>query len=91
MRLLKLSSGRASLEFQIDEFESIRSKLRDFGPVESKMSGICTVLSVAKEELVYYNEWDEPCLISGSVEGDRILGEIAQSAIPSRSSSITVA
>lgn len=66
-----------SLEFDVSDIDAVRLHIRERYPdVRSKKAGIATVVSFCGEEFTFQNEWEDPCLISGSVKGDELLRAI---------------
>ena len=78
MNVLELGSERVSLEFARDEFPKIMSRLRKRGKVTRRQEATFDVLKVRGEEFILMDEWNEPCLLSRSPEGDAILRAVAQ-------------
>jgi hypothetical protein len=77
MELLELSTGDVSLEFKPREAKPLLRRLEEFGRVRSSPHAVHDLLKVGKIELIYYHEWDEPCLISTSPAGSALLRELA--------------
>ena len=66
-----------SLEFDTSDLEAVRAYVRERHPdVTSKSAGIATVVVFGGEEFTFQNAWDDPCLISGSTQGDELLRAI---------------
>lgn len=72
--LLPLSNGHYSLEFEPADLPLVASSIRDKYGVPDRLQyptfaeywfGGCS--------FIFQDEWDDPCLISGSAEGDDIL------------------
>ena len=62
------------MEFEESDLMRVSSVVRENYPdVASRWEGIVQVISFAGCEFVFQNEWEDPCLISGSSEGDVIL------------------
>lgn len=83
MRLLDLGAQKASLEFSPDEHDIVIARLEAYGPVITARHATHDVITVGHEELIYLNEWDEPCLIAGSATGVDILARIAAEPLAS--------
>jgi len=72
--LLALSSGHYSLEFGPDDLDAVRLAIRAlYGRPESDGNPFITTLRFGGASFAYQNEWDDPCIVSGSSEGDAIL------------------
>lgn len=80
MKLLDLGVQRASLEFSAAERDAVIGQLRACGEVTINHGACHDVLLVAGEELIYLDEWDEPCLIAGTASGVDMLARIAADA-----------
>jgi hypothetical protein len=78
--LLQLSTGSASLEFSSDDKPSVIGAIEArFGRLQKGRVGMEDVsYEFGGEEFVYYDAWDEPCLISCSAAGTEMLGLVAQ-------------
>jgi hypothetical protein len=75
--LLSLSNGRSSLEFATSDLPLVAAAIRDrFGDPEQRPYPTSTHYCIGGCSFVFQNEWDDPCLISGSVAGDQILTEL---------------
>ena len=71
---------RLSLDFETSNLETFWSHLRQHHPdMRTKMSGIYTVVTLGGERFLFGNEWDDPCLISETSEGDELLRAIHRS------------
>jgi hypothetical protein len=74
MTLLALSTGHYSLEFEPSDLPGVRSVIRQlYGRPETRRNPVLTELRFGGCSFTFQNEWDDPCLISGSSEGDEIL------------------
>ncbi|MFA6112525.1 MAG: hypothetical protein WC729_00985 [Sphingomonas sp.] len=72
--LLSLANGHSSLEFEPSDLPGVDSAIRDrFGMPEQRHYPASTEYRFGGCSFAFQNEWDDPCLISGSVEGDEIL------------------
>lgn len=68
---------RLSLEFDSSDIDAVRSHIRQrYSDVRSEVAGIATVVTIEGEAFTFQNEWDDPCLISGSARGDALLRAI---------------
>ena len=66
-----------SLEIDADDLDRVRSYIQQMYPdVSIGSAGITTVVSFGGSECMFQNEWDDPCLISGSLNGDTLLRRI---------------
>jgi hypothetical protein len=71
------TNGHLSLEFENSDLAAIRDHIRARHPdVETEFAGIATIVRFGGEEFTFQNEWDDPCLISGSAKGDEFLRDI---------------
>jgi len=74
VRLLPLSNGHFSLEFDPSDLPSVASAVRDhFGAPDKRQYPTSAVYRFGGCSFTFQNEWDDPCLISGSADGDKIL------------------
>lgn len=80
MNLLDLATGNVSLEFRAAEFDAILSALKRFGKVRVQPHASHEIVSVDGEELILMNEWDDPCLISQTRAGKKLLQAVADEA-----------
>lgn len=72
--LLPLSNGHYSLEFESADLPSVASAIRDrYGVPDKRQYPASAEYRFGGCSFTYQNEWDDPCLISGSAEGDDIL------------------
>jgi hypothetical protein len=72
--LLLLSDGHSSLEFDPSDMPSVASAIRDhYGEVDKRQYPMLVEYRFGGCSFTFQNEWDDPCLISASVEGDQIL------------------
>lgn len=83
--LLELSDGGVSLELGAGALDKVAEAIcARFGPlVTLERAALYDVVEVAGERLLYYHEWD-PCLISTSPEGARLLRRIYQALATDR-------
>lgn len=71
--LLK-AGGHLSLEMAPGDLDRVGRCIRELYPdSDSRTAGRAKVYSFGGCEFVFQNEWDDPCLISNSAEGDAIL------------------
>ena len=72
--LLPLSNGHYSLEFEPSDMPSVAAAIRDrYGEPGKCQYPASADYSFGGCHFTFQNEWDDPCLIAGSVEGDEIL------------------
>jgi hypothetical protein len=78
MSLSLLTVGdRLSLEFEVTDLDAVRAYIQDhYAGASSKAAGIATIVTIEGEPFTFQNEWDDPCLISGSAKGDELLRAI---------------
>ena len=70
-RILELSNGHVSLEFEEEDIPSIRKSVaRLFSEVTQKQFVMASSVGFGGEEFAFQNEWNDPCLISGTALGD---------------------
>jgi hypothetical protein len=83
--LLELSDGGVSLELGAGDLDKVAEAIcgrLGLGPlVTLERAALYDVVEVAGEQLLYYHEWD-PCLISTSPAGARLLRRIYQVLMP---------
>jgi hypothetical protein len=67
-----------SLEFDTSDLDAVRAYIREKYPdVSAQPAGvIATTVRFGGEEFTFQNDWDDPCLISGSSNGDELLRAI---------------
>ena len=67
-----------SLECDTSDLDALRNFIRDHHPdLTSTAAGIAIVVRFGGEQFTFQNEWDDPCLISGSAKGDSLLRAIS--------------
>jgi len=72
--LLPLSNGHSSLEFAPSDLPSVAAAIRDrYGEPDRRLHPACAEYRFGGCSFTFQNDWDEPCLIAGSAEGDAIL------------------
>jgi hypothetical protein len=78
--LLRLSNGHTSLEFASSDLSSVAAAIQKlFGiPETDRSHAFLTAYRFGGSSFVFQNEWDDPCLISGTDEGDEILRQFGQ-------------
>lgn len=73
-RLLKLSGGTLSLEFETSDLPRVREVIKAaYGKIEIESYPICASVKLGGCEFVFQNEWNDPCLISKTAGGSQIL------------------
>ena len=77
MYLQTLNRSRQSLEFSIEEWQSISRRLQQFGNVSREQFATFDLLRVGREIFIFLDEWDDLSLISQSSAGDLILKRVA--------------
>ena len=66
-----------SLEIDSGDLDAVKAYIKaEFPDVASEPAGIADRVKFGGAEFTFQNEWDDPCLISGSSEGDRLLRSI---------------
>ncbi|WP_206539698.1 hypothetical protein [Leisingera sp. ANG-S5] len=79
-KILELSSGRLSLEFSASDLTAVREAIESiYGVPEITAYPACASVKFAGCMFVFQNEWNDPCLISQSEEGNRILKDLFES------------
>lgn len=72
--LLPLSNGHYSLEFELSDMPAVAAAIRDrYGEPSKRQYPTSADYSFGGSHFTFQNEWDDPCLIAGSDEGDAIL------------------
>ncbi|SMR81683.1 hypothetical protein SAMN04488030_2135 [Aliiroseovarius halocynthiae] len=72
-RLLTLSNGHLSLEFEDADVATVSKGIKDyFGRPKVQKSILYDLLEFGGGEFIYYHEWD-PCLIAQSETGNEVL------------------
>ncbi|MFK8252158.1 hypothetical protein [Ancylobacter terrae] len=72
--LLNLPNGHVSLEFRASDMASIGKLLRKLhGKPSIVQHPTFSEYQFVGFSLIFQNEWDDPCLISSSNEGDQAL------------------
>ena len=88
MKILDISPGSLSLEFAPYEKAIVMQRLEDFGRITVAHEATFDRIKVAQVELIYLNEWDEPCLISSTPAGARLLKSIVAPGTPAANASL---
>jgi len=72
--LLPLLNGHYSLEFEPADLPQVAAAIRDrYGVPNKRQHSTSAEYRFGGCSFSFQNEWDDPCLISGSSEGDRML------------------
>lgn len=76
--LLPLEAGGCALEFDTGDIDSVRDRLRErFGAPRVEHHPFHIVYKFKRADLLFQNEWDDPCLIASSEEGVAMLRAVA--------------
>jgi hypothetical protein len=77
IKLLELEGGAVSLEFEAEDLTGLTTAIRErFGVIRTiEKAPLYDIIEFGGEKFIYYHEWD-PCLISQSVAGAKMLREI---------------
>ncbi|NEX92738.1 hypothetical protein [Caulobacter sp. 17J65-9] len=76
--MLPLKGGGLSLEFELADVERVSSSLRDhFGTPQVEHHPFHLVYKFKQADLLFQNEWDDPCLIASTPEGVAMLEKLA--------------
>ena len=73
MHIVDLKDGGASLEFSASEADAISQILGRLGAERTSRGAVHDLVRLGKDELIYYFEWDEPCLIAKTPSGSKLL------------------
>jgi hypothetical protein len=80
--LLRLSSGHYSLEFETADLPALSSAIEQrYGLPEKQQYATLAVYRFGGCSFTFQNEWDDPCLIASSAEGDAILATLHQALV----------
>lgn len=72
--LLRLSDGHYSLEFAATDAALLMTLIRQaYGAPDIRRYPACTSYHFGRSHFTFADDWNEPCLISSSAEGDAIL------------------
>ena len=81
--LMRLSSGRLSLEFQDEDRRALTTAIRKrFSRLEIEASPFGSPCQFGGASFTFYDQWDEPCLIAESDIGDQILEVLLADLVP---------
>ena len=81
--LMRLSSGRLSLEFQDADRRALTSAIRErFGRLDIEVSPAGSLCRFGGASFTFYDRWDEPCLTAESALGDKILETLLNDLVP---------
>lgn len=78
--LIRLRNGHLSLEYETGDKARVLEAIRElFGePSHAQAFPTFTVVRIGPADLISQDEWDDPCLISNSREGNAVLEAIAR-------------
>jgi hypothetical protein len=77
--LLPMKNGSCSLEFATSDIDRVSILLREhFGVPRVEKWPELTVYKFKQADLLFQNEWDDPCLIASTAEGIAMLEVIAK-------------
>ena len=76
MHIIELKDGGASLEFSSSESSAISQALDRLRAKRTERGVMHDVYTVGKDHLIYYSEWDDPCLIAKTSTGSKILRQM---------------
>ena len=72
--LLPLSNGHYSLEFEETDLSSVAAAIRErYGVPDKRQHATCAEYRFGGCHFTFQNEWEDPCLIANSADGDDIL------------------
>jgi len=72
--LLPLTTGGCSLEFDTGDIDRVREYLRQrFGAPRVEHHPFHIVYKFRQADLLFQNEWDDPCLIASTEDGVAML------------------
>ena len=81
--IMRLSSGRLSLEFRDDDRRALTAAIRDrFGRIEIEVSPVGSLCRFGGASFTFYDQWDEPCLTAESALADSILEILLHDLVP---------
>lgn len=78
MHLIDLKDGGASLEFSENEADAVGKALKRLCAKRTEIGAYYDVLTIGNDQLIYYAEWDEPCLIAKTPSGSDLLRRILE-------------
>ncbi|TPE59556.1 hypothetical protein FJQ54_13850 [Sandaracinobacter neustonicus] len=65
------------MEFEPSDMPSVMAAIRHgYGEAEKRGHAASTGYRFGCCHFTFQNEWDDPCLIAGSIEGDKILNAL---------------
>jgi hypothetical protein len=77
IELLMLADGHCSLEFAPEDMAAVRKAIITLhGKPTVQWHAVCADIRFGGCNFTFQDEWDDPCLISGSDEGDALLREL---------------
>ncbi|NYT39948.1 hypothetical protein HZY97_04210 [Sphingomonas sp. R-74633] len=72
--LVRQQSGYYSLELETADLDALKSAILDrYGTPKTKRYPMLTVYRFGGCSFTFQHQWDDPCLIASSAEGDAIL------------------
>src|SRR3546814_6017010 len=71
MKLIELDAGNVSLEYRPEDEAVVKRRLGEEGRLRVTKAATPDVISVAGMRIIAMNDWDEPCLISQSIDRKR--------------------
>lgn len=76
--LLGLKEGGCSLEFAVEDLDRVRTALSArYGRPTVTKHAVLTIYTFGQTELTFQNEWDDPCLIASTPDGEAMLRAVA--------------
>ena len=76
-QIVKIKNGLTSLEFEEDDMSAVRSTIVAlFGKASVTKYVMASEVKFGGETFAFQNEWDDPCLISGTEQGGEYLQRI---------------
>lgn len=76
--LLELKEGGCSLEFAVEDIDLVRKALSArYGSPKVTKHAVLTVYTFGETGLTFQNEWDDPCLIASTPDGEAMLRAVA--------------
>jgi hypothetical protein len=75
--LHRLATGRWCLEFASQDHAALQDAIGAlFGPIRGAWLATAAELQFGGASFVYQDEWDEPCVIALTAEGDAVLAAV---------------
>ncbi|WP_294130796.1 hypothetical protein [Sphingobium sp.] len=75
--ILTLPNGHLSLEFDVIDLPNVIAAVRKhYGVPLIQQYPVLAVFAFGGCSFTFQNEWDDPCLISSSSDGDEILNKL---------------